>query len=253
LSDPVAPGHGAPSERSDLYERVKVSEQSRLSSAVAAYRRPLVSHHRQPQLRVLLDRTRASRLMQTTPQSHRNRPMLWFSWSRPRLSRKTSLPWRSPSIIESRAFDIMAKGPRRRALTLPTRASQKGNPPGDHLVGHHGCRLALLASSLPTAGSRSFGCCWLEPSPAFSHRRNRNRIGTVRCYGTHRRRQDFQERPIGRGARPQSLTDVPSISWLKPRGVEGSARRTPDARKSKQFREGFRIGDAFHHSQCNLR
>jgi hypothetical protein len=35
--------------------------------------------------------------------------MLWFSWSKPRLSRKTNLPWRSPSVIESRIFDIAAK------------------------------------------------------------------------------------------------------------------------------------------------
>jgi hypothetical protein len=69
-------------------------------------RRPFASHHRQPQLRVLLDRTRASRFVHTTPQSHKNRPMVWFSSSSPRLSKKTSLPWRSPSIIESRTFDI---------------------------------------------------------------------------------------------------------------------------------------------------
>ena len=37
--------------------------------------------------------------------------MLCLSSSRPRLSRKTSLPWRSPSNIESRTFDMTAKSP----------------------------------------------------------------------------------------------------------------------------------------------
>jgi hypothetical protein len=39
----------------------------------------------------------------------RKRPMHWRSWSKPRLPRKTSLLWRSPSAIESRIFDIAAK------------------------------------------------------------------------------------------------------------------------------------------------
>jgi hypothetical protein len=101
------------------------------AAGVVHRRRRFVSHHKQPQLRVLPDRTRASRFATTTPQSHRNRPMLWFSSSRPRPSTKINRPWRSPSIIESRTFDIAAKlqgADGRPPLPNSSARSQKGKP-----------------------------------------------------------------------------------------------------------------------------
>lgn len=108
-------------------------------AAVVHRRRRFVSHHKQPQLRVLPDRTRASRFATTTPQSHRNRPMLWFSSSRPKPSTKINRPWRSPLIIESRAFDIAAKlrgvWTGRAPLPNSSARSQKGKPAARRPVG----------------------------------------------------------------------------------------------------------------------
>jgi hypothetical protein len=50
--------------------------------------------------------------------------MLCLSSSRPRLSSKTSLPWRSPSIIETRILDIVLKV-RRAALNPDARQSKQ--------------------------------------------------------------------------------------------------------------------------------
>jgi hypothetical protein len=72
-------------------------------------RRRLASRARQPQLRVFSDRTIASRFTQTTPQSHKKRPMLPAPSSTPRFSRKISRPWRSPTIIPSRGFAFILR------------------------------------------------------------------------------------------------------------------------------------------------
>jgi hypothetical protein len=68
--------------------------------------------------------------------------MLCLSSSRPRLSSKTSLPWRSPSIIETRILDIVLKV-RRAALNPDARQSKQSG--------------TISGSAIPSGTKRQWG------------------------------------------------------------------------------------------------